>query len=384
MNYEKTSIRSLSVVHVASGDLMAGAEAMLEQLCAEQLRRSNLDPAAALFNDGTLAERLRGRGVPVQVFDESRLSSRAIVKHMRPWLKGRSPNVVHTHGRKENVLGALAMVGRPKCVGVRTVHGQEEHPAGLGQLRRQMEHLVDMLCGRILQDCTVAVAENMAASLPPLLLNAPHRVIFNGVDPNAILASVEVRPEAASASKRRIVYLGRLVPVKRIELIIEAVDMLEQAHPGVFCLEIVGDGPLRAELESFASTVSAEVQFRGFQHAPLNNLSRAAALVLASEHEGLPMAVLEALTLGVPVVAPRTGAIPEIVPPSGGRVLSNVSPASLAEAIGEVALNPDNYLPRLPEFCHAAAMEGAYYALYQDLLQSKVVHADTLVRTERG
>src|SRR5277367_5793662 len=113
------------VLHIISGDLWAGAEAQaFTQLSA--LHEANVTVAAALLNEGELAARLRARGVPVTVLDESRLSGTGILLALRRLMREWRPDIVHTHRTKENILGSLANRLAGNVPSVRTVHGASE------------------------------------------------------------------------------------------------------------------------------------------------------------------------------------------------------------------------------------------------------------------
>lgn len=111
-----------------------------------------------------------------------------------------------------------------------------------------------------------------------------------------------------------LVSLARLVPIKRVDLAIEAVRSLPEA-----ALAVAGDGPLRASLERRAR--GADVRFLGAIGPSSRRrwLAAGDALVLASaprgsgRSEGAPRAVLEALGAGLPVIASRTGGVPDFV-----------------------------------------------------------------------
>jgi glycosyltransferase involved in cell wall biosynthesis len=107
------------------------------------------------------------------------------------------------------------------------------------------------------------------------------------------------------------VYVGRLSEEKGVRTLIEAWRSL-----GAFPLKIVGEGPLRHELESRARDANIAVEFLGFrpQKEVLDVVGRAALQVVPSEcYEGFPMVVLEAYASGTPVVASRLGSLDEIV-----------------------------------------------------------------------
>ena len=118
------------------------------------------------------------------------------------------------------------------------------------------------------------------------------------------------RPDPAVAKDIDVLYVGNLVAVKRLAMLLEAVAPLARARPG-FRLVLVGDGVLRGDLESLASEMRLgdSVVFAGAR--PFEEIAqwlrRSRVFVMTSEMEGLPQAMIEAMSCGVPVVLPDTG-----------------------------------------------------------------------------
>jgi glycosyltransferase involved in cell wall biosynthesis len=303
------------VLHVASGDLWAGAETMLWYLAREQAAASAMPPTAVLFNDGTLAERLREARVRVFVVPEQRHGPAGLLRAVASIVRRERPDVVHTHRKKENVLGALAarLFGIPS---VRTVHGIEEHPAQGWQLKRRAADRLDRLVATRLQARTVAVSRALARDLRAAgVTNAA--VVHNGIDADVVAAAACVRTGNVDRDDSRIAigFLGRLVPIKRVDRFLDVAKILVERSPGRFRFRIAGDGPLLAwtrervaelGLADSVETPGHVVDTRAF----MRDLD---ALFITSDSEGIPYAVLECLALGVPVVGPAVGGLPEVL-----------------------------------------------------------------------
>jgi glycosyltransferase involved in cell wall biosynthesis len=106
-----------------------------------------------------------------------------------------------------------------------------------------------------------------------------------------------------------IVVVARLVPWKGLVEVIEAAAEMRKS------LKIVGDGPMRGELEALANKLGANVAFTGHvrQSQVVQEIRSARLFVLNSSYEGLPHIVLEAKSAGVPVLATRVGGTPETI-----------------------------------------------------------------------
>jgi glycosyltransferase involved in cell wall biosynthesis len=135
------------------------------------------------------------------------------------------------------------------------------------------------------------------------------------------------------------VFVGRLAPAKAVDVLIAAVGLNAGAE-----LEIVGDGPERATLEQLAQrTAPGHVRFLGqVDRAAVGDVMRAArAVVLPSRsYENQPMALLEAMALGLPVIGTDLGGIPELIDPGGSGLLVPVDdPTAIADAMATLQAN---------------------------------------------
>lgn len=112
-----------------------------------------------------------------------------------------------------------------------------------------------------------------------------------------------------------LIYCGRMDQNKQLDLLIRAVAVLRQTHPELRAV-FVGDGPERATLQALTSelTLQKTIVFAGnqpYQQIP-DYLNRSRIFMMASAFEGLPVAMIEALSCGLPVVVPNVGDIPDV------------------------------------------------------------------------
>lgn len=320
----------MRVMHVISGDLWAGAEAQACTLLTALTQVPGLELHAVLMNDGELARRLRAAAVPVQILDERKLGGPRILSGLRRAMREWRPDVVHTHRTKENVLGSIAGLLSGGVPSVRTVHGATEHAPSLSERMNRW-------CGSYLQKRLIAVSKDLAGKLSGLYPRERIVVIENGIDVGLIRAQVrpahvrDMHPAAAHVG-----IVGRLVPVKRVDLFLECAALLIKAGSRSWHFHVVGDGPLRAELTTQAQRmgIAEHVTFHGQRDDSVSVLAELDCLLMCSDHEGLPMTALEALAVGTPIVAHAVGGLLELLPAQS--LVREHSASAYAEAIGRL------------------------------------------------
>jgi len=138
-------------------------------------------------------------------------------------------------------------------------------------------------------------------------------VVYNNVLP-ASTHTVPFMYELKKSNKRIIGYVGHFSELKNIQILLQAFLLLSKEIDDLI-LVLVGDGPLRAELEKFVRKNSLEnkVIFTGWVRNPLDYMQYFDVLVHPSLYEGCPSVILEAFSLNVPVIGSKAGGIPELL-----------------------------------------------------------------------
>lgn len=223
-------------------------------------------------------DQLRSLGVPYRCLNGS-------LGGLRCSLAVERPSLLHTHGYKANILGRLA--ARSLAIPVVSTFHAGERGAFPVSLYQQLDEVTAGLGGRI------AVSEQIRARL-----RFPADLIENFV------AVPHLPPKRHSA--RAIGFVGRLSHEKAPDHFCE----LAVRDGGASRWHVFGDGPMRGELEARYGHV---VTFRGLVTDLAPHWPTLGLLVMPSRAEGLPMAALEALAAGVPVVASHVGGLPRVV-----------------------------------------------------------------------
>lgn len=168
---------------------------------------------------------------------------------------------------------------------------------------------------------------------------APERTVnMPSLVPDAVPELAVAPPEGAPG--RRLLYVGNLAAPKRVDTLLRAMARLVPRFPDAR-LTLVGDGPLEPSLRALAQKLGVAecVDFRGRRpHEEIPGLMRSADVLLhCSENEGLPVAIQEALTCGLPVIAARVGGVPDLVRDgTNGRLCAPDDDAAFAEAMAEL------------------------------------------------
>lgn len=175
--------------------------------------------------------------------------------------------------------------------------------------------------------------------------------------PNGVGGAYFAPPCVPSSKKRyELLYLGRLSAQKRVHLLIEALPHLKTP----VTLTLIGDGEERIKLETRASELGlTNVRFAGQKPAGavIPYYRRADAYVIASENEGMPLAVLEAMASGLPIVAARVPGLTELVG-GVGVLIDNPSGQTFARALDRLLDHPE----RLAELSRKSTEAAQHYS----------------------
>jgi glycosyltransferase involved in cell wall biosynthesis len=261
------------------------------------------------------------------------------------------PEIVHTHTAKAGALGRLAAVIAGVPHRIHTFHGHTFH-GYFGRKTTRLFLAVEQLLARR-TDRIIALSDAQAIDLSEryrVSSRTSLRVVPLGLDlaslgtENALALRREFRAEVGAGGRPVVSIVGRLVPVKRHDLFVDAVAKLRhKGVEGVFV--VVGGGPERERLEAraFARGVAEDLRFLGWRRDLDRIYAGSDVVALSSDNEGTPVALIEAMAAGVPVVAAAVGGVPDVL--EDGRLGLLVGPGSAdALANGIEALLRDREL----------------------------------------
>ncbi len=365
---------SLKVLHVASGDLWAGAEVQLYTLCRQQQADQGIELYVVLMNEGELARRLREMGAAVKVFDESELSFSKILARFLRYCKDVRPSIIHSHRRKENILAGVCSV-LLRIPSIRTVHGASEFDFSPLSAKGLIKRLDDLV-GRYFQKRVVAVSDDLKQKLCSDFPESHLSVVRNGVDLEGIEAVEKVQ---WASVQTRIGIVGRLTPVKRIDVFIDMAAEYCRKYPDSFChFYVIGDGPLFTESKQRAESLglSQRLHFLGHVSPAIPSIKALDYLVMCSDHEGTPMTLLEAMTARVPIIAHDVGGLNELLDRGRcGVLVKNNSAQEFEKALSALIHSEqrssefiENAYSRVKQYYSDEACAKAYRDLYLTLI----------------
>ena len=298
-----------------------------------------------------------------------------VVQQLCNVIRERRIDVIHTHGYKSDILGLLAA----KKAGIRCVSTPHGFSGKVGfKLATFIKIGTHML--RYF-DAVVPLSEDLMSDMKRMGVPvAKTRFIRNGVDLTEIDAVVEdLAPAEKTGLGKTIGYIGQMIPRKGLPDLIGAFDLLYQEDQNL-TLQLLGDGSQRSQLEAQASaqTSSEAIEFLGFRSDRLELLSRFDLFVMTSSLEGIPRCIMEAMAVGVPVVAYDIPGVDQLVKHGETGLLAPLGDVNtLADCCNQVLTNPElahqlvaNARALIDERFSAARMAREYEALFTQLVSS--------------
>lgn len=315
------------------------------------LDRQRWAPELAYFRcDSFLADAIRRDGVPVHYLPKRRrLDLRFVIAFAR-LLRRENYALVHAYSLTAELWSAvaLALSGRrtPLVASERSSY-RKDAPVWHWPLKR---FVLARSAAVIANSRAGAHSTARRTGMPEAMFS----VVANGVDLPA-----PVTPEERAAIRRSLgapegrvlgLFVGRLVPVKNVPCLIQALALLQPGQRP--WIAFAGDGPQRASTEQLAATcgVAADLCLLGERADAIRLMQAADFLVLPSHHEGMSNVVLEAMAAGCPVIASAVGGTPELI--EDGRT-GLLFPSGDADALAAAMENMATYPGLRSRLAHA-------------------------------
>ena len=284
---------------------------------------------------------IRSAGTGMMTFQSHSLLDLGRLIRLIHYLRSEKFDLIHTHLSYANILGCLAgyYAGIPVIATLHSTGRDTRRKSGL--ITRLEEVILRYFARRI-----IAVGYTVAAAYRARLGSRTVDVIPNGVP-----VPIHLSPQARQSLRREmagdenrvvIISVGRFVEAKGYEDMIEAFASLHHRDPRPF-LVIAGVGRLFDKIKRKISELQLEdsVNCLG-ERSDIAQLLAASDIYASSSHrEGLPVALLEAMMAGLPIVGTSVGDIPKVVTPEIGIIVPPHEPACLADALSDLVSAPE-------------------------------------------
>ena len=309
------------------------------------------------------------------------------------WHLAAGYDVVHTHTAKAGVLGRFAARARKVPAVVHTIHAFPVYPGMTWPVRRALlavERRAARCAARIIAVCDANAREALALGIatPEQLA-----VVVSGVPTAALVAGDRGRGRAVLGLPDGAPVVGtvtRFMEQKAPLDFVAAARRIVAADPAAHVL-MVGDGPLRAEVER-AAAGEPRVHLLGFRDDVPDLLAASDVLAFSSRWEGLGRALTEAVLAAKPVVATAVNGVPDLVVDGAtGHLVPPGRPDLMAERTLAVLGLPDRGASlgaagaaRIAGRFDVSGMVAGIEALYREALAGPLCRADTGVRAAEG
>lgn len=359
--------RPLRVTHVVGTFHVGGLERLVLDLCVGARERGIDARAIAILEDGQFRDAFRQADIVTDVVTRTRPLDPALPPRLALTLRRWRTDVVHAHHFGPYLYGsaAAALARRPI---VYTEHSREVYDS---PRRRRIARLL----GR--RAAGIASVSNELRAWRESVLGEASTVILNGVAlPAATQDEARATARAAwdiSADAVVVGAVARFMPEKDHATLVRAFGVLHKSQPDAV-LVLVGGGPERANIERLTADLdlTACVRFLGPRYDVESLLPGFDVIALSSVREGLPLALLEGMAAGLPVVATDVGEIGTLVSPACGAVVPAGDVSAFARALGAHVGSAERRRAagraaraRVADAYSRDAMVDAYVALYR-------------------
>ena len=217
------------------------------------------------------------------------------IRHIREVIKEQKPNIIHAHDISASLLACLSSIG----LNVQIISHVHVNNANMAKFNiKTLLYYISSFRYKHIFWVSPSCFESYRFRKE---LAKKSSVLCNVMDKEDILSRASENKNTMSYD---IVYVGRLAYQKNPERLLKVLCEVIKKIPDIK-IGIVGDGALFAQTKKQAESMGLlnNIEFLGFQSNPLKILSKAKVMVMTSRYEGLPMTVLEALALGIPIVS---------------------------------------------------------------------------------
>jgi glycosyltransferase involved in cell wall biosynthesis len=340
-------MKKIKVIHIYKDFNVYNGLIEILTIIARNIDHDKFDLGVCVFrydgnSFGEAFEKLGGKifslNIPNKLYNEPR----ELIALYR-FLKKTKPDIVQTHVLKGNFYGVIAarLARIPIIIGTEMTL-KDTAPS---RVRRVRDKVIQPLLSLVLQNCSkfIVTSRFIKEEWYKLTLSKKFEIIYPPFNLEKYIEAMIGSKTFETHNYPKIGFVGRLSEEKGIHLLINSMSEIIKQVPNIK-LVIVGTGPLKDELNKLTRhlQLNSHVDFMGFQQNPLEIMRQLDVFVLPSRTEGCPIVVLEAMAMGLPVVATNVGGTPELVKDGEtGILVPYNAPNRMAQAIIDLIQNKE-------------------------------------------
>lgn len=340
---------------------MGGAEIMCENLVYELKKLGHEVIVVSLYSEKTvITERMEKTCIDIRYLDKKSGFDVSIFGKLKALFKKEKPDVIHTH-----IYAAKYVFPVASKMNIRVVHtihsiaNQEstKMTRKLNKLFFKYYEVIPVALSELIRDSIVTEYKINKDKIP---------VVYNGVN----LSKCILKTNYTVNDIFKIIHIGRFYEPKNHIGLLKAFKIFYERHNDSE-LWLIGDGEKKAEIENYVkeNNLIDNVKFLGLQNNVYGYLHNADIFTLTSNYEGIPMAIIEAMGTGLPIVATAVGGVPDMLDESSAQLVP-VNSEAIADAFERYYLsydlrknNGENALQKVKQFS-SEIMAKRYLEIY--------------------
>jgi len=369
----------INLLHLKTSANIGGAEVMLTYW-PKYLSKEKFNQFVIFAEDGPLVKIIENLGLKVACFTDLKgVKGITLLPKLIRFIKNNKIDIIHAHGARVNMWGSMASI----LTGVPII--ATEHGIDLWRHSNYLFNILDRFSAKV-NKFRIGVSQAVCDMLKKIGVDQAKIIcIENGIDVDRFNISVDIssKKRELGISERATVIgtVGRLVEQKGHRYLLEAAKMVVNKFPDAKFI-IIGDGPLRGELEEQALNlgVKENIVFTGGREDIPELMAIMDIFVLPSITEGLPLVLLEAMVSKKPIIGTRVGGIPEVIEDGVTGLL--VEPANSGGLANQIAILLMNAVDRKKMAIEACRMVRKKYNAKSMILKYEAVYERALSKTE--
>lgn len=327
--------KQLKILEVIDSLGSGGAESLLKNfvLAAKKNKLFKIE-IATLYSNDIFKEEIRGADILVWELGLTfKYDLRGVIKLIK-LIKRKNYNIIHVHLFPADIFVAIASLFLSKNIKWIFSEHNVYNRRRTFKIFKVLDNFTYSRYSKII--CVSKQVESTLFSWMPFVKEKT-KIIPNAVPIPKLLKS-------SFFKTYDILFVGGLTQAKGVDILLKAVKILKNKYSKNLKTAIVGDGPLRENLNSLAAQlrIDEEVKFLGIRKDIDKLMESSNIFVLPSRWEGLPMVILEAMSRRMSIIATTVGGIPEVIEnEKEGILISPGDPQALAQAINELLENEE-------------------------------------------